>query len=69
MNFYYHPIFGLQYTGDGAIYEVNLDKMPKNMSIELALNLIELRGINIIHTEGRSWVKHIHKITTNFNLN
>lgn len=69
MNFYYHPIFGLQYTSMGPIMIVDFDALPECYSIEGVLELIHQQGIKFINPTTEHWVNYTHTITSNFNLN
>lgn len=67
MNFYYHPILGLQYTGLAPIFEIDLCVIPEDLNIEEFIKKWKYYNDNkgLMFTDG----VHIHSEITNYNLN
>lgn len=46
MDFYYHPITGLQWTATG-VYEVDLDCIPDGMALKTFIHILGNLGMDI----------------------
>ena len=65
MDFFYHPILGLQFTCGLSIYEIDLAYLPET-NIEETLKLMFQKGINFINNNSEKVITEIHtEITTN----
>ena len=68
MDFYYHPILGLQLTFGTGIFEIDLDALPKDtMSFDEVLELFSKQGVQIVNStnEYSEAVTYHHLITSN----
>ena len=71
MDFYYHPILGLQLTFGTGIFKIDLDTLPKDtMSFDESLELFYKHGVEIVDStrEFSQAVTHYPMITSNSTL-
>ena len=65
MDFYYHPILGLQFTCGLSIYEIDLNSIPQNYDLRDIIILFYAKGISIVNSVIEKQVNVIPIITSN----
>lgn len=67
MNFYYHPILGLQYTSLGYFLEIDVCTIPEDLNIDEFITKWKYYNDTqgLMFTDG----VHIHSEMSNYDLN
>lgn len=66
MDFFYHPILGLQFTCGLSLYEIDLACIPTDYDWKKSMNLMFEKGVSFVKIEHKEAITGIHtEITTN----
>lgn len=65
MNFYYHPILGLQITFNTFFFAIDIDAIPKNMKLDECIKILQKTGITSFSSIEQKGITVINKITSN----
>jgi len=51
LNFYYHPILGLQYTCLDDLFEIDIAMIPQEFDVEKIITIMKQTGVQFVNSE------------------
>ena len=65
MDFYYHPILGLQLTFSTCFFVLDIDSIPESMTADECIKILQKTGVEFLQSIVQKGTMVINKITSN----